>query len=749
MCLGLRRSFFRRVFQSDHAYPTPQDNSTSLSEDSLPEPRPSLCSTCAALDLHHILRDGVPREEAMPLGSLVGILEKAGQCGFCRLVKAAFQRTWVLDKQAPDVDLTEIICSLFAMECGCLKDPAPPMRELCHRIFILPSDRPQRIYDIMLAAQSGLTLDIQLLEDDAHIFGRNREVHGRKVGETIDMDLIRKWIDVCEREHEGICESVWWRGEEEALPETVRMVDVETMSIIPAPPASRYIALSYLWGGVGAEYQTIQANITQRTVPGGLDMSVLPASISDSIHLCLQLGVRYLWVDALCIVQDSADDKALQIGVMELIYGSSFLTIFAVGGDNARAPLPGLRLGTRSKRQHVEVVQDFHLAVPLPTLREVLAQSAWGTRGWTYQELMLSSRRLFLTNQQAYFECGQDIWCEDVVAESKRLPRSYHPLRNTGGGNFTYLRAPPSWLNKGYMPGYMSAVTQYTQRNLTNESDVVDAISALTNAIAKGFKLTGDQRIPSKAFRYGMAMVDLNQALLWQPTSTVLLHRRHIPVRAPWPSWSWAGWRGAVQYHDIINGRDAPRPMESLINSWAICEGGRLVEINVRSIDRAIAYPEEEGKLTRYSPPNGNISFEKGATFYDGALVFRTTTVNFRIGSGNIAVEGTEDSRDAQYAMFDILAPATPRSVRAGRIYLPLSIESSSPLQFLVLSRTNGSSSIYDTDVYGSQYSGCFLYAMAVQPVGASSTFERLGVGIVFEKAWLDAKPQEIQVFLT
>lgn len=96
----------------------------------------------------------------MPLGSLVGILEKAGQCGFCRLVKAAFQRTWVLDKQAPDVDLTEIICSLFAMECGCLKDPAPPMRELCHRIFILPSDRPQRIYDIMLAAQSGLTLDI-------------------------------------------------------------------------------------------------------------------------------------------------------------------------------------------------------------------------------------------------------------------------------------------------------------------------------------------------------------------------------------------------------------------------------------------------------------------------------------------------------------------------------------------------------------------------------------------------------------
>ncbi|KIJ63678.1 hypothetical protein HYDPIDRAFT_175984 [Hydnomerulius pinastri MD-312] len=712
--------------------------------DSAAETDSLLCATCSALDLHHIFHDGIPREESIPLGPLIGILARAEQCSFCRLIKTAFRRTWVLDKQEPDVDLTGIDCSLFAMECGCLRDPAPPERERCHRLFILPSDRPQRIYDVMLAAQSGLTLDIQLLEDDASIFERSREIHGRKVGETIDIGLIRKWIELCEGEHQADCESVWWRGEDQALPETVRMVDVDAMSLVTAPPACRYVALSYLWGGLDAEYQTTRANIAQRAAPGGLDISVLPGTISESIHLTRELGERYLWVDALCIIQDSPEDKAVQIGVMDLIYGSAFLTIFAVGGHNAEAPLPGLRSGSRTQQQHVEVIQGLHLSVPLPTLREVLAQSFWGTRGWTYQELMLSRRRLFFTKQQVYFECGQDLWCEDVFAESKRLPRSYHPLRNTGGGNFTYLRAPPSWLKKDYIIGYMTAVSQYTQRTLTNESDAVDAISALTNAIAKGFKLGGGHGVPSKAFRYGMAMVDLNHALLWQPIANTLLTRRPIPEGASWPSWSWAGWRGAVQYNDIAAGRDSPRPMETFIDSWFICDGGRLVGLSVRSIERAIAYPEEEGAITRYSPPRGSPQPEGITPLKDGTLVFHTTSASFRVERA----KDTENDKDAQYAMFAIIPVATSRSAPAGRIFLPLSTESPSHLHFIVLSRTNGTSDSYDENVYGSRYSGCFLYVMAVQPVGASGTVERIGVGVVFEKAWLDARPQEKQVFL-
>jgi hypothetical protein len=195
---------FRCAFGGHVRLPSQETLVPPLSGDSAPESNSFLCSICSTLDLHRILYDGVSREEPIPLGPLIEILGKAERCSFCHLIQATFQRTWVLDKQDPDVDLTNINCSFFSMECGSLRDPAPPMRDLCHRIFILPSDRPQRIYNVMLAAQSGLTLDIQLLETDAHIFQRSGEVHGRTVGETVDIDLIRKWVSICEGDHRDI-----------------------------------------------------------------------------------------------------------------------------------------------------------------------------------------------------------------------------------------------------------------------------------------------------------------------------------------------------------------------------------------------------------------------------------------------------------------------------------------------------------------------------------------------------------------
>ncbi|KIJ63676.1 hypothetical protein HYDPIDRAFT_29465 [Hydnomerulius pinastri MD-312] len=81
--------------------------------------------------------------------------------------------------------------------------------------------------------------------------------------------------------------------------------------------------------------------------------------------------------------------------------------------------------------------------------------------------------------------------------------------------------------------------------------------------------------------------------------------------------------------------------------------------------------------------------------------------------------------------MFAIIPVAAFRSAPVGRIFLPLSTESPSHLHFIVLSRTNGTSDSYDEN-----------------SVGASGTVERIGVGVIFEKAWLDAGPQEKQVFL-
>lgn len=197
----------------------------------------------------------------------------------------------------------------------------------------------------------------------------------------VDIGLIKTWLDLCRQHHHNVCEEVWWRDKDGPLPPTVRMIDVELMMIVPTPTGCRYVALSYVWGGVSGDYQTTQANILQRMSPGGLSECTLPATIADALELCRRLGERYLWVDALCIIQDSREDKGVQIGVMEQIYGGSLVTVFAIGGRNAHAGLPGLREGTRSRHQQIETIQGLHLTVPLTILRSLLSQSVWGTRG--------------------------------------------------------------------------------------------------------------------------------------------------------------------------------------------------------------------------------------------------------------------------------------------------------------------------------------------------------------------------------
>ncbi|KAG6329842.1 hypothetical protein ID866_9248 [Astraeus odoratus] len=461
-----------------------------------PDHAQTYCTTCSAISIKQLLRDGLPQSEAVPIGLLLDIMKRSDRCILCRLISTLIRRRWHLDDH-PNVDLDGIECSMSARDCGTL-DPRLKDRKRCHRLCIHWSNCPSEILNAMVASSTHPSLEIQLLEEDAHKFSRRRDLHGRKVNNMVDVGLIKTWIHLCESEHGDSCESVWWRAEGESLPQFVRMVDVVQMSLVHAPPNCRYVALSYVWGGPGDHYWTTIANATVRGRPSGLDESILPATILDSIHLVRQLGERYLWIDALCIIQDSDEDKADQIHIMDLIYSKATFTVFAAGGDSARAGLPGMSAGTRTPEQHVQVVQGLHLALPLPTLREVIKQSYWNTRGWTFQELVLSRRRIFFTKEQVYFECVKDIWCEDVVGESKTLEWTRTPLRHNGVGMFLRSSTSGHW----QLRGYVDTATTYSQRNLTQESDIIAAMTALTNAMSKGYEPPG--RNPKDAFRFSM-----------------------------------------------------------------------------------------------------------------------------------------------------------------------------------------------------------------------------------------------------
>ncbi|KAG2364525.1 heterokaryon incompatibility protein-domain-containing protein [Suillus spraguei] len=718
-----------------------RDYTTTFNNDAL------LCSVCEKVDFYQIFLDGVPETEGIPLDSLSSILQKSYQCSFCRLISFHVRRTWMLDK-FPDVDLSGIQCRLLTMPCGCLRGPFYPRPKFrCYRLHINMQGLGDFWERYPASRATAGSLSIYLMQEDAFKFGRPTDLHSRRVKNTADIDLVKKWIKLCQENHGDECHNAWRsdNGEDKNLPEYVRLVDVVSMTLVPAPSGCRYVSLSYVWGAVSTEYRTTTSNIVERSTPGGLKTATFPETITDSILFVRQLGLRYLWVDAICIIQDCSQDKIIQIQSMDLVYGLSYLTIMAAGGASARDPLPGCRPRTRTLKQHIEVVQGLHLCVGPPRLREALKLSVWNTRGWTYQESALSRRRIYFTEQQVYFECRGDVFCEDIVAESKGDQFSDSFLRRSRGEYF------PAGEPFGT---YMGAVNECTRRNLTVESDVVDALTGVTNALAIGFRL-GD---PARVFYCGVILTHLHQALLWHHNPHTPRACRSLPNGGslPLPSWTWAAWRGPVDYMSehrylgLVNDSiSEPSVVETFVNCWYIVDhSGATVQLDVRRVSRIVSNPMKEEEKLAYSPPSGildptELILDIHRPLAPGTLIFRTTSSHFSIARRG-SEENDESSAGLHHGLFDILSTTSSPPIWVGTAVLPLDPTPPPSLEFIVLSRTD-TRGVCDEQSLG-HYLECILHVMAVSQ--NEGLMQRVGLGVIHEVSWNASRPEEKVVFL-
>ena len=109
------------------------------------------------------------------------------------------------------------------------------------------------------------------------------------------------------------------------------------------------------------------------------------------MEACRRIGCRYLWVDALCIVQDDPDDVREQITLMCDIYSGALSTIIAAWGDNADAGLPGVSPDTPREPQMVANFDGLGMVEVLPLLRDVRDGSTWMSRAWTWVPYARSS----------------------------------------------------------------------------------------------------------------------------------------------------------------------------------------------------------------------------------------------------------------------------------------------------------------------------------------------------------------------
>jgi hypothetical protein len=259
-------------------------------------------------------------------------------------------------------------------------------------------------------------------------------------------------------------------------------------------------------------------------MPGFFDAADCQPSrtVVDAMEVTRRLGYRYLWVDALCIIQDDAQDLQQNVNIMDEIYSNAILTIVGAASANAEHGLPGVSV-SRTEKQVRANIDGTTVANVLEPAAGAITFSCWNTRGWTYQERMLSRELLTFTSSQVFYQChrGCDFQEQFRLRNDRNQLASFDP------------RATLDLQDRSTRETYALAVAEYTKRSLGDPNDKLRAFKGLTNFLAGPLQTH---------FFLGLPVSLFDVALLWSFAEPV---DRGLST---FPSWSWAGWDGPVRY---------------------------------------------------------------------------------------------------------------------------------------------------------------------------------------------------------
>jgi hypothetical protein len=415
-------------------------------------------------------------------------------------------------------------------------------------------------------------------------------------GQQIDFRLMRRWLKDCDHNHGPNCNHPR-PGNRIKTEIPLFFIDVVQECLVTGTTSDQYFVLSYTWGKVNM-HMTLLENVEERKRPGALSSVPFPKTIKDAIDVTRSLGERLLWIDAICIAQDDASQKARDIPNMDIVYGRAHATIVALHGDNADAGLPGVSPGTRACQQ-IETI-DLTLSdedednvpqekgnrkcrfvrgpSPLPL---ALQASTWNTRGWILQERLLSKRCIYFSADAFYFECNRGNSTEGGVNEDytsffageifddrevQQRPKQDNPISDLA---FMYdLEASPRlWKAWGV---YKELVQMYSKRQFTFKPDILDGFAGIF-AVLDELVL---QDYVESAMVHGLPESFFIHALLWTPAAKIPRRGQKLPTQPSdtdigqpdlrFPSWSWAGWDGPVDFRlfeAIKDASDRPLPL--------------------------------------------------------------------------------------------------------------------------------------------------------------------------------------------
>jgi hypothetical protein len=473
----------------------------------------------------------IPPAKSKILGRLGQLRARASNCRLCQLI---VQQVHVHYQELPedsgneactDEDLCKIQLHYDGQGGGYM------IRGLMEHDESLAYGR----YDCKIGVGQSVEINLYPLPADPELTW----LGGRPYEPQINFSLVKHWAESCMKTHER-CGTQSWHSHIKDI-SLFRFIDVKNMCLVDASKKSQFVALSYVWGTVPIFKATLQ-NKAQLYSKMGLSQFIdeIPTTIQDAIQVVRELGMRFLWTDAICIIQDDWEEKKQLIGGMDAVYAQATLTIVAAQGTNASSGLLGVRPESRKVPQVFEYSPEVKFLVAATPLPDLFLKCPWSTRGWTYQEGLLSARLLVFTNDAAHFACNSTCWSEDLNNISEGTPP---PWKFATGSQYNF-RATLTDLEVEATqdPGadplsdlWQTVVGELSNRNISYESDILFAGAGIFHLLEEIFGVQSLWGIPESR---------LEDFLFWSPIHSGTLRRR----KGDFPTWSWSGWVGEVSW---------------------------------------------------------------------------------------------------------------------------------------------------------------------------------------------------------
>lgn len=357
-----------------------------------------------------------------------------------------------------------------------------------------------------------------------------------------EFDVMRAWLTNCSDNHQNCA----GRGiEGNILPTRVLDIgtsDTEALTLyIPEKKKSPYVVLSHCWGG-NIPGKTTTLNEKDRR--HGMSLEGLPQNFQDAIQITRELGFRYLWIDAICIVQDSKEDWQREAAKMASVYAGATLMLSAL---EAKSSTVGILKAPAAPI--VTIGEDLAIQKSLQTFPEYLVSCPLNRRGWCMQERLLAPRILHFGKQQMFWEC-QTCW----IYEDGRLDTNEDTWDGVAG-RFSGLRLKMTAKTGPEWGTWYRLMEEYSGRDLTVLSDKLPALSGAAEAFKEarheGTYVAGLWKDDIKrGIHWGAHVINnaINRKVApYQMDKCAVLSR---PAQRRAPSWSWTALDGKIDFFE-------------------------------------------------------------------------------------------------------------------------------------------------------------------------------------------------------